>query len=351
MNITDLEVVGNSKFIFYRIKFTILLLLQISSIIVSIFIFIYFAKHRTSLKASQNHGLFVLLMVNSIQLVFDIPLSLSFYIHGYVSPPVPSYCIWWTFFEYIIYASSEYLIAIISLQRHIFIFYHNLLRKRWIAILLHHVPLLLCIIYPTIFYVYAIVLYPCDNTQWDFSSRVCGFANCYLMYGSILGSFDLVVNNSMPVFIDIISNIVLIIRVFLQKRRMQQSTRWRQQRRMLIQLFSVSGLYLVGWAPFLTVYIVNVLIDPTFLNYVEQNYFGDLIYITYFFLPWMWLGFFPELTRWIMQEYHRLRTGNRIGTIQTQNNTRPAQTHGTRESVQRRSVIRPPQMLRIKAKT
>ncbi|CAF1517611.1 unnamed protein product [Adineta ricciae] len=318
MNVSELETIGKSKFIFYRIKFTILLLLQISSIIVSILIFIYFTKHRTHIRAAQNHGLLVLLIINSLQLVFDIPLSLSFYIHGYVNPPVASYCIWWTFFEYIIYASSEYLLAIISLQRHIFIFYQNILRKCWIRQLLHHFPLLFCIIYPTIFYIYAILLYPCDNTQWDFTSRVCGFANCYLAYGSSLGSFDLVVNNSLPVFIDIISNVVLIVRVFAQKRRMQQSTNWRHQQRMLIQLFSVSGLYLIGWGPFLTVYIINVLIDPTFLNYIQQNYFGDLIYIIYFFLPWMWLGFFPELTRWTIQGYRRLRRDNSVGVVQRQ---------------------------------
>ncbi|CAF1434929.1 unnamed protein product [Adineta ricciae] len=312
MNITDLESIGRSKFAFYRIKFTIFLLLQISSIMVTILIFFHLTKHRTFIKAPQKHGLFILLIINSVQLVFDIPLSRNFYVSGYVNPPVASHCIWWTFFEYIIYVSSEYLLAIISLQRHIFIFHQHILRKRWICHLLHHLPLLFCIIYPTVFYIYAILLYPCNNTQWDFSSRVCGFANCYLMYGSFLGSFDLVMNNGVPVAIDILANTVLIARVFLQKRRVQQLSRWRQQRRMLRQLLSVSALYLVGWTPFLLVYIINVLVDPAFLNYVQQNYFSDLIYIIYFFFPWVWLGFFPELTRRIVRKCCRQRTDNAI---------------------------------------
>jgi hypothetical protein len=341
MNITYLETVGDTNFVLYRVKFAILLVLQIAAILLTIIIVIFFIKHPIHLKPPQNHGLLLLLVVNSIQLIFDIPLSLNFYIYGYVNPPTATLCIWWTYFEYIMYAVPEYLLATISLQRHMFIFHQNILRNRWIRNLLHHLPLTLCIIYPPIFYLFAIVLYPCDNTQWDFTSRVCGFANCYLVYGTVLGIFDLVVNNSMPVVIDILANITMIARVIMQKRRARQAVRWGQQRRMMMQLLCLSSLYLTGWAPFLLVEIINVVSNPNFLHTVEENYFGDLIYICYLFLPWLWLGFFPELVKWIMQWCRRRRAGNAVGIMQSRNAVGTIQTNNATRSVQ------PPNATRI----
>ena len=343
-----METFGNDKFVFYHIKFTILLVLQIAGIVLTLLIFIFFAKHRALLQAPQNHGLLILLVVNTIQLLFDIPLSLDFYSRGYVNPPTATYCIWWTYFEYTIYAVSEYLLATISVQRHMFIFSQNVLRNRWRRNILHHLPLFLCLTYPTIFYVFAIIVYPCDNTQWDYTSKLCGFANCYLIYGTALGTFDLVVNNGMPVVIDITANIILILRVFAQKRRAQQPLRWRQQRHMMMQLFCLSGLYLIGWTPFLLVEVINVVADPTFLRDVEIDYFADLIYICYLFFPWMCLGFFPELRKWIIEKrccgqgrnvVGVMQSRNTIGTIQSRNNGGIIQTRNAIGTTQPRNVV------------
>jgi hypothetical protein len=111
---------------------------------------------------------------------------------------------------------------------------------------LHHLPLFLCIAYPTIFYVFAIILYPCDGTQWDYTNNLCSYANCYLLYDAKLGTFDLMFDNTVPLIADILSNMVLIVRVGRLKRRSQQQSRWRQQRRMMLQLFCVSSLYVVA---------------------------------------------------------------------------------------------------------
>jgi hypothetical protein len=134
--------------------------------------------------------------VNFIQLVGGVPLSLHFFRLGYVSLPTPIYCTWWTFFEYTLYAISEFLLATISLQRHIIIFNPHLLWIRWMRYVLHHLPLFLCIAYPTIFYVFAIILYPCDGTQGDYTNNLCSYANCYLLYDAKLGTFDLMFDNT-----------------------------------------------------------------------------------------------------------------------------------------------------------
>ncbi len=331
MNTSEMETFVDSKFILHRTKFLIVLILEIFAIMLSIIIFTFFYKHRTLIRAPQNHSLLFLLTVNFIQLLGGIPLSLHFFRLGYVSPATPIYCTWWTFFEYTIFIASEYLLATISLQRHIIIFSPHLLRIRSMRYLFHHLPLFLCIIYPIIFYVFAILLYPCDGTQWDYTNNICGCANCYLLYDLKLGTVDLMLNNTMPIVIDILSNIVLIIRVARVKRRSQQQSRWRQQRRMMLQLFCLSSLYAVSWIPCITVYQVQ-LFYPSFLAEIQSDYLLDLEYVSELLLPWICLGFFPELIKLIKQLCQCQRVRNAVGTTQTRNKVGTVQVHNVGRS-------------------
>ncbi|CAF1315888.1 unnamed protein product [Adineta steineri] len=120
----------------------------------------------------------------------------------------------------------------------------------------------------------------------------------------------------MPMVVDILANITLIVRVFIQKRRAQQAHTWGQQRRMMLQLLCLSGLYTVGWLPSLLVEVIQILRDPTFLADVQTYYFGDLVYTLYLFFPWICLGFFPELVKWIKKLCRRRPARNVVGTTQ-----------------------------------
>ena len=264
MNNTLVGTYPGDSFVLHRVKFTIILLLQIPAIALSLLIFIFLTKHRSLLKAPQNHGLIILLIVNFIELLSDIPLGLQFYLRDYVIPAAPAYCTWWTFIALTLSTTSAYLVATIAIQRHMFIFSQHLLRIRWMRVLLHNFPLAISVTYPMLFYLFTIVLYPCDGSQWDYTSRLCGFADCYLLFDKWLGTFDLFINACTPMVIDILANTILIARVFRQKRRAQQSLRWQQQRRMMIQLFCLSTLFLIGWTPSVVVQIINVLDDPIF---------------------------------------------------------------------------------------
>jgi hypothetical protein len=119
-------------------------------------------------------------------------------------------------------------------------------------------------------------------------------------------------DNTVPIVIDILANVILIVRVARLKRRRQQQSRWRQQRRMAIQLFCLSSLYLVAWMPLIIVYQVQIFY-PGFLAEIQSDYFLDLIYVSELFLPWICLGFFPELIKWIKQLCHRRPARNAVG--------------------------------------
>ena len=305
----------DAHYLLHRVKFSVLLAFQIPAYALNLLIFIFFVRNRRALRAPQNPALLILLIVNFIQLSVTLPLDVRFYFLGYVSPSTPSFCTFWTFTEFTLNEVSEYLMATISVQRHMLIFNGHLLRIRWMRIILHHVPLVFCLIYPAIFYLFAILLYPCDGTQYDYSSNICGLATCYLVFDKILGTLDWSVNNGLPMVIDVSANVLLIVRVIRQKRRQNQPLSWKKQRRMTVQLFCLSSLYLMAWSPCFVVSLVQILGYPTFLAQIQTDYFLDLIYLVNLFLPWVCLGLIPELLTWIKALCHCRQQTNQVTAL------------------------------------
>ncbi|UJR29258.1 hypothetical protein I4U23_010472 [Adineta vaga] len=312
-NMDDIETFVDTKLVLHRTKFSILLVLQIPAFILSLFIFYFFIKNPTIRQAPHNRALLILLIVNFMQLTITLPLNLRFYSHGYVEPATHMYCTWWTFIEFTFYVTSEYLMATISIQRHMLVFNGHVMNIRWIRITLHHIPLLFCLVYPMIFYLFAIIFYPCDGTQWDYTSNLCGFADCYLISNKVFGTLDWSINNGLPMVVNALANILLVVRVIQQKRRQNRPVTWKQQRRMTIQLFYISSLYLAAWSPCLIVGVVQILGYPTFLAEIQTAYFLDMIYIVCLFLPWVCIGLLPELLKWIKTLLHCPQRHNAVG--------------------------------------
>jgi hypothetical protein len=146
-----------------------------------------------------------------------------------------------------------------------------------------------------------------------FTSNLCGYANCYLEYDKVLGTFDWGVNNGLPIVIIILANIALVVRVIKQKRRRQQHPNSRKnQRRMTLQLLRISSLYLISWLPSLIIGVGQQLISPNFLAELQSDYALDLIYLVCLFLPWVSLRLLPECTKWIRKQMHCGRTPRNI---------------------------------------
>ncbi|CAF1066031.1 unnamed protein product [Adineta steineri] len=303
-----MDTLDEGTIILYRVKFFILLILQTLSILITLVVFTFFVTHRALLNTPQNQSIIFLLIVNFLFATVDLPSLTHFYSIGRVIPATAAYCTWWTFFEYTLNLINELLMTTISIQRHMLIFYAQILQIRFKRIVFYYLPFLFCLIYPIVFYLSIIVLYPCDGTQWDFTSKVCGYANCYLIYSKVLSTYDLAVNNGLPVVIILLANATLIIRVVRQKRRRQRVITWKKQRRMTLQLFSISTLYLIAWLPCLFIGLVQQLSSPSFLADFQFNYALDLVYVIYLLLPWLCLGLLPEFRQWIWKKIHRWTT-------------------------------------------
>ncbi|CAF1337407.1 unnamed protein product [Adineta steineri] len=200
---------------------------------------------------------------------------------------------------FLLFFIFELLMAVISIQRHIFVFQPRLLNIRLKRYVIYYFPLLFCLIYPPIFYLIIIVFYPCDGTQWVFSSNLCGYANCYLLYNKMLSSFAWVINNGLPSIIIFLANVVLVFRVIQQKRHRQQLISWKKQRRMALQLLAISSVYMIGWIPNLISGVGQRIISPNFLAQIQLDYLLDLIYIVCLSLPWVCCRLLPEFNKWI----------------------------------------------------
>ena len=299
MDNSTTEIDDQPNYQLHRIKFSILLIFQIPACILTLLIFAFFIKNTRLLSISHNQALLILLVVNFIQLSVTLPMNLNFYANSVVSPATPTFCQWWTFIEFTLYVTSEYLIATISVQRHMLVFNSHAMRVRWMRWLLYLVPLIISLTYPGIFYLFSIIFYPCDGQQYDYTANVCGFTPCYLLFNKVLGTFDWSVNNGVPMLINALANVLLVVRVIRHKRQQNRNVSWKQQRRMTIQLFWISSLYLIAWSPCLVVGLIQILGYPTFMASIQTNYFLDLIYVVCLFLPWVILGLLPELSTWL----------------------------------------------------
>jgi hypothetical protein len=109
----------------------------------------------------------------------------------------------------------------------------------------------------------------------------------------------------MPTVVNLISDIILFIRVLLQKRRVHQEVTWKQQQRMAFQLFTISGLYVISWIPVVIVGTMQIVDDSSILNNIQSNYFIYLPSIVWFFLPCIVIGLWPELRQWMIKPFKR----------------------------------------------
>lgn len=177
------------------------------------------------IKTLCHHAILLLIIISFFYVTLDLPFSISYFHFGYDIIRTPSFCLWWYWIDYTILAISLFVTATASIQRHILIFNSQWLRIQRARWLLHFIPLILCILYPTFFYLGFIYFYPC-KISYDEESLTCPspcYANDLILY-----NIDWIINCIFPVFVIVLANIVLICRVIysMQKIRQRQSNNW-----------------------------------------------------------------------------------------------------------------------------
>lgn len=276
-------------------KFLLLLLVGLSSIVFSIIIIIYFAKNREARLQPRNHGWLVLVIIFLLQVTTDYPLGMSFFYYGKVWPESYAYCVWWTWYEFSFNGIGLFLMASISIERHVLIFHpQGAFQTPWRKWLFHYIPIIACVAWPPLFYLLIVVISPLCSTEWTYLEFNCGVPCYFTVY--FVGQFDFLFNIVAPLGLIIVANVLLVIRVIYQKISRHQPVNWRRQRKMTVQLWTISSLYLAFWLPITIVQLIQLTAIPTFmLDQVTTLLF--CIYFVPLLLPMVCLSTLPDLVK------------------------------------------------------
>lgn len=151
-----------------------------------------------------------------------------------------------------------------SVERYLLVFHRNFIHRH--VILLHYLPMIICIVYPVLLYVGLIFFYPCIN-QFDYTLITCG-GPCYF-YEAALSTFDQLINIGLPLTAATITNAALIIRILCQKRRMKQQNMWKKNCRLVLQLISFVIIHNLIWMSLLYLTLIMLyakIDDPIFIQ-------------------------------------------------------------------------------------
>ena len=193
------------------------------------------------------------------------------------------------------YYLSLILMAWASFERHILIFHSHWLNTRRQRILFHYAPILGLFLYALIYYIFVDYFYPCDNT-FDFTAAFCGFV-CYMnLPRPTLFGIEMVAHQFIPITLITVFSGSLLVRTFVSRHRLRRSLEWRKYRKMIIQLFSVSVMYLVFSVPYSLSPLAQLIGKPTpFSSDVTLNVFSYWAYGISIFLPFVIATSLPNL--------------------------------------------------------
>jgi hypothetical protein len=280
--------------VWIKVEFSLFLIGQLLSIPCYLFVTYHFLVHKSLRYALHNHVILLLLLFNFIDLTIDVSMTMSYSLLGYVSLFSPLRCLVWQFVDYGIWYGSISLMFWASVERHILVFHSNLIRTKRKRIIFHYIPLIFFTIYTPILYFYLIFIYPCDRI-FDAKSIRCG-SICYLNMAPIwFIYYDSLANYTIPILLITVFSGVLILRFVQQKQRLKQATKWRQCRKMIIQLALVSISYLVFDLPYIIIVIVQSSGYPDFGSNILSPYITRLVYVPSIVLPYATLLSLPGL--------------------------------------------------------
>ncbi len=298
-------------------RFWLLLLLDIPSLICSLFLLFNLLRTKILRLQLTNHVMIILLIIGLFIQLVDIPFNLSFLHLGVIYPSTPGLCLTLWFINIGLYTGCIIIMAWGSIERHLLIFHNRIFLNRKKRFIFHYFPFIILIIYIIGFYTIAIFFPPCTN-KFKYNLPVCSAFPCYLN-DHFLGIWDSVVNSMMPIFIITISSLVLVIRVYYQKRRLNQPHVWRKQRKMTIQLLCGCILFLIPNLP-LSIFVFARLCGLSGSVGVQaQLYFDFLGYFVILLYPFVCFGSLPEVRKKVkLRQLLFLKESRRIATVRPQ---------------------------------
>ncbi|UJR14554.1 hypothetical protein I4U23_001551 [Adineta vaga] len=127
-------------------------------------------------------------------------------------------------------------------------------------------------------------------------------------------------NTAFPLVTIILANITLIIRVIrsMKRTRQRQVITWKRQRKLTLQLFFLSSLFVLGWAPSTILSIIQSSALPTLLEDIPSlDYINYLTYFVCPLQPFICVLGLPELTKSLKNFLRKILSRAKVTPVQT----------------------------------
>jgi hypothetical protein len=248
---TTIEVAQSGSSSIQTARFWAYLFSDIFSLLCSFFTLHFLLTDRTLRQALNNHIRIVLLIIGLIYELTNIPWTLySDYNHR---PLIRSnlFYSFWTYIAQALYALQIELFAWATIERHILIFHDQWVSTSKKRFFVHYFPIGVISIYYIIYYGLVYFGAICVNSFDAFLT--IGFNIPCAFDHTILGVWDLMFHQIVPLLIIVSFSIALIVRKILQKNRLRQGVNWRKHRKMIVQLLSISTIYVIFNSPWVLV--------------------------------------------------------------------------------------------------
>ncbi|CAF3986138.1 unnamed protein product [Adineta steineri] len=275
-------------------RFWLYLISDVLSLICGFFLLFHLIFDSTLRRALHNHVIIAALCLCIIREVTTIPWTIHVYLVGVVPIKSPTFCMIWKFIESTVYTTLAKLVGWASIERHILIFHNQWVATKRQRILIHYIPLALIIMYGIILYGVVTPINDC-NKKFNYNVQSCGYSSCvynsagYSLYEFMSGG----VLSSLCIGF---GSVFLIIRIVIQKHRLQQQVHWRKYRRMTIQLLSVASIFFILFLPPVLWGICQKLGVPSTGGAASYGLYATFfnIYVIFLF-PFTCLGTLPQL--------------------------------------------------------
>jgi hypothetical protein len=299
------------------VRFWSHILLLIPSIVCSLLVLYCLLFDRALRRIFHHHVIILLLSIGLISQVTNYPWMFYFYQYVGVWRRSPVFCAIWGFLEWGFYATQTFLFAWATIERHILIFHERCLRTKMKRAFVHYLPMLVLFLYCLVYYSVMYFFPPCSNFYF-YVRKTCAYPCIVMNYPFFV--YDTVVQQILPVMVIVLSSMLLMIRVLWRKYRLRQPQQWRKNRKMTIQLLSISLLYLFFSFPYSIVSILMLCGGlPADLIFALYDYSVFLIDFPVLFFPFICLLSFSEVRMRVMKIFQCRRA---VAPV-TRTNTHP----------------------------
>ena len=295
-------------------KFWIYLFVNIGSLLFSLFVLHALLFDRTLRLGLNNHIIIVLLCLGLIYETVTIPWYLYRFWNGRPLVESPVFYLFFYMLDYPMMITQSILFAWATMERHILIFHEQWLSTKKKRLVLHYLPIILIIVYCIIYFV-IIVFVPFCQQSFEMFVALNVLILC-LFETTTLGTWDLFLNQVIPILVTVVFSIALLARAILHRRPANHRVTWQKYRKMTIQLLSISMLYIVFGTPMV---VTVLLLNYGLLQGENIEWLANAIVIrTYIVLlfPFVCCASLPELRK----KFRQILTLMKRGQIGIQQN-------------------------------